>query len=261
MFRHHIPAMHWRIKKKIYGHADLNLVVASKWTFERVKKSPLLNRFPCRLIPFGIDLQAFTPRSKQESRKRLGLAPEQKIIAFRGIKSGSDQYLYKGMRWLKEALDLIETQKPASLLILQDGSEFSSLEPKFRVYDRGWLDGENLVDALSAADLFVMPSIQEAFGLMAVEALACGTPVIVCDGTALPEIIQAPRGGLTVPAMNSEALAAAISRLLEEDDLRITMGQQGRKIAEEEYSFPLYVMRNLQFYQDAIARHKERMPG
>jgi len=258
LFRRHIPALHWRIKKKTYDRTDLNLVVASKWTYDRVKKSPLLHHHPCHLIPFGIDLQAFNPRSKQESRRRLGLTPEQKIIAFRGIKSGSDQYLYKGMRWLKEALDLIETRKPTSLLILQDGSEFSCLEPKFKVHNLGWRDGEQLVDALCAADLFVMPSIQESFGLMAVEALACGTPVIVCEGTALPEVIKAPRGGLTVPAKNSEALAAAISQLLGDENMRMKMGQQGRQIAEEEYSFPLYIKRHLQLYKNVIERHKNQ---
>jgi len=256
-FRHRIPSLHWRVKKGVYNRADLTLVVASKWTHERVKRSPLLSHFPCQVIPFGIDLQAFTPRSKQESRQRLGLAPKQKIIAFRGIKSGSDQYLYKGMHWLKEALALIEPHEPIRLLIFQDGSEFSCLEPKFKVHNLGWLDGEQLVDALCAADLFVMPSIQESFGLMAVEAMACGTPVIVCEGTALPEVIKAPRGGLAVPAKNSEALATAISRLLGDENMRIKMGQQGRRISEEEYSFPLYVERHVQMYKDVTELHKK----
>jgi glycosyltransferase involved in cell wall biosynthesis len=257
--RRRIPALHWHIKNSAYARADLHLVVASNWTLERVKKSPLLNRFPCRLIPFGVDLQAFTPRSKQESRKRLGIAPGQKIIAFRGVRSGSDQYHYKGMRWLKEALERIEPGKLDSLLVFQDGSEFSFLERKFKVHDLGWADGELLVDALCAADLFLMPSVQESFGLMAVEAMACGTPVIACEGTALPEVIRAPRGGLAVPAMNSEALASAMSRLLDDGDLRTKMGQQGRKIAEEEYSFSLYVKRHVQLYNEVIERHKGRM--
>jgi glycosyltransferase involved in cell wall biosynthesis len=258
--RRYIPALHWCIKNSAYARADLHLVVASNWTLERVKKSPLLNRFPCRLIPFGVDLQAFTPRSKQESRKRLGIAPGLKIIAFRGIRSGSDQYHYKGMRWLKEALERIEPGTLDSLLVFQDGSEFAFLEPKFKVLDLGWADSELLIDALCAADLFVMPSLQESFGLMAVEAMACGTPVISCEGTALPEVIHAPHGGLTVPVEDSEALAAAISRLLADDDLRREIGRQGRRIAEEEYSFSLYVKRHVQLYNEVIERHKERMP-
>lgn len=259
LLRHHIPSLHWRIKRRTYDRADLNLVVASKWTHNRVKKSPLLSHLPCHLIPFGIDLQAFAPRSKQESRKRLGLPAEQKFIAFRGVRPESDQYHYKGMRWLKEALDLIEPRKPTSLLIFQDGSDFSCMEPKFKVFDLGWLDGEQLVNALCAADLFVMPSIQESFGLMAVEALACGTPVIVFEGTALPEVIKAPRGGLAVQAMNSESLAATILQLLNDDDLLMKMGQQGRQIAEEEYSFSLYAKRHFQLYKDVVERHKNHL--
>jgi len=80
------------------------------------------------------------------------------------------------------------------LLILQDGKGFSALSPKYGVVTPGWIDGEDLAIALSAADVFVMPSIQEAFGLMAVEAMACGTPVIVFDGTALPGVIMLRSG-------------------------------------------------------------------
>ena len=109
--------------------------------------------------------------------------------------------------------------------------------------------------ALSAADVFLMPSIQEAFGLMAVEAMACGTPVIVFEGTALPSVIRAPHGGLAVPARDSVALAGAIKRLLDDDDLRSELGGQARQIAEREYAFPLYIQRHLSLYEEVIERH------
>jgi glycosyltransferase involved in cell wall biosynthesis len=253
LLQYHVPALHWRIKRWIYKKAKLNLVVASKWMRDRVQRSPLLRHLPCQLIPFGIDLETFRPRDKVESRKKLGIWPEQKVIAFRDVGTGDR---FKGMRWLREALQMCEPQEPTCLLVLEDGKAFRSLWPKYSVITPGWIDGEELAVALSAADVFLMPSTQEAFGLMAIESMACGTPVIVFEGTSLPNVIKAPLGGLAVPAKDSVALAGAIQRLLTDDELRDRMGNQARQIAEKEYGFPLYVKRHVEWYQDVIERHR-----
>jgi glycosyltransferase involved in cell wall biosynthesis len=253
LLQHRIPELHWQIKKQVYKRLNLDLVVASKWMQDRVQMSPLLRHFPCHLIPFGIDLEMFRPRPKVESRKKLGILPNQKIIAFRDVGSVD---CFKGVRWIMEALQMYEPQGPTCLLILQDGRAFRSQWPKYSVITPGWIDGEELAVALSVADVFLMPSIQEAFGLMAIESMACGTPVITFEGTSLPEVIKAPRGGLVVPAKDSVALAGAIRKLLEDDDLRDKLGKQARQIAEQEYALPLYVQRHLNLYEDVIERHR-----
>jgi glycosyltransferase involved in cell wall biosynthesis len=252
-FQHYIPYLHWRIKKWVYQHANMTLIVASQWMQDRIERSPLLRHLPCHRIPFGIDLEVFKPRSKIECRKKLGIASDHKVIAFRDVGLESDRF--KGMRWLMAALKIYEPQEPTCLLIFEDGKGFKILSPKYSVITPGWVDGEDLAIALSAADVFLMPSIQEAFGLMAVEAMACGTPVIVFEGTSLPEVIRSPQGGLAVPAMDSVALAGAIKRLLNDDDLRSRLGGQARQLAEQEYSFPLYVERHVKLYEDVIKCH------
>jgi len=254
LFQHYMPFLHWRIKKQVYQRADMTLIVASQWMQDRVERSPLLRHLPCHQIPFGIDLEVFKPKNKLECRKKMGIAPDQKVIAFRDVGLGSDRF--KGMSWLMAALKIYEPQKPTSLLIFEDGKGFKILSTKYRVITPGWIDGEDLAVALSAADVFVMPSIQEAFGLMAVEAMACGTPVIVFEGTSLPNVIRAPRGGLAVPAMDSVALAGAIKRLLDNNDLRNKLGGQARQIAESEYAFSLYVQRHIGLYEEVITRQK-----
>jgi glycosyltransferase involved in cell wall biosynthesis len=245
--------LHWQIKKWIYKKSKLNVVVASKWMQERVQRSPLLRHHPCHLIPFGIDLELFRPRPKAESRKMLGILPNQKVIVFRGVGT-KDRF--KGMQWIMEALQMYCPKESTCLLILQDGEAFRALSPKYNVIAPGWLDGEGLAEALSVADVFLMPSVQEAFGLMAVESMACGTPVIVFEGTALPDVIKAPHGGLAVPAKNSEALAAAIQKVLEDEALRNKLGKQARQIAEKEYALALYGQRHINMYENAIARHR-----
>ncbi|MBC7946420.1 MAG: glycosyltransferase [Chitinophagaceae bacterium] len=254
LLQHRIPAILWQLKMRVYQRSDLSLVVASKWMQGRVESSPLLQHFPCHFIPFGIDIELFRPRSKAESRKLLGICPDQKVIVFRDNGFKSDQF--KGLKWLMEALQMYEPQEPTCLLILQDGRAFKPLCPKYSVITPGWIDGEDLAIALSAADVFLMPSVQEAFGLMAVESMACGTPVITFEGTSIPDVIKAPKGGLAVPAKDSSALALAIQTLLRDDDLRDKLGKQARQIVEQEYSFQLYVQRHVSLYENVIESHK-----
>lgn len=256
LLQHHMPSLNWQIKKRVYQHSDLTLVVASRWMQERIQKSPLLSHLPCHLIPFGIDLQEFRPRNKAECRKMLGIRPDQKVMAFRDVGLSNDRF--KGLRWLMEALALYQPREPVCLLVLGNGQDFQQFSPRYRVMTPGWIDDEQLPVALAAADIFLMPSVQEAFGLMAVEAMACGTPVITFDGTSLPDVIRAPQGGISVPAKDSAALAGAIEKLLEDDELRTRLGMQARQIAEQEYAFPLYIRRHLQLYTDVIERHHRK---
>lgn len=253
LFQHYVPSLHWRIKKWVYKRTDVTLVVASKWMQDRVERSPLLRHLPCIQIPFGIDLEVFKPGSKEECRKKLGIPLGSKVIAFRDVGLESDRF--KGMSWLMEALKIYEPQEPTTLLIFEDGKDFKVLSPKYKVITTGWIDSNDLAVALSAADIFVMPSIQEAFGLMAVESMACGTPVIVFEGTALPDVIKSPLGGVAVPARDSLALAGAIKRLLDDDGLRSELGTQARQLAEREYALPLYAQRHIHLYEEAIERH------
>lgn len=252
--RHRTPALHWAAKRAVYARSALTLVVASGWMRDRVRRSPLLCQQSCHVIPFGIDLQAFSPGDKAASRQELGIPAGNKVIALRGNRVDTDRY--KGLHWLREALTLYMPSTPTSLVILQDETDFKALEDKYHIVGLGWVrDEAKLAAALRAADVFVMPSIQESFGLMAVEAMACGTPVITFEGTAIPDVIDAPNGGMAVPSKDSVALAAALKRLLSDEGLRDCLGQQARRIAEERYAFNDYVDRHLQLYQDVAARH------
>lgn len=256
LFQHYLPSLHWEIKKRVYRRARLDLIVASRWMEERVRKSPLLGHLPCHYIPFGIDLNVFKQRDRAECRRKLGIDPDQNVIAFRNVAMKSDRF--KGRRWLLEALKIYEPKKPTCLLIFENGKDFEVLSPKYKVITPGWLDGSELAAALSAADIFLMPSIQEAFGLMAVEAMACGIPVVVFEGTSLPGVIRAPEGGLAVPTRDSAALAGAVKLLLENDNLRKKIGNQARSIAEHEYAFPLYIQRHIKIYEAVIERHRNK---
>ena len=92
---------------------------------------------------------------------------------------------------------------------------------------------EEMVQKYASASVAVVPSIYEGFGLPAVEAMACGVPLVSTDGGALAEVVE--DAGLVVPAGDSEALAAAIRQLFEDDQLRDDYASRGLSRAEQHF--------------------------
>jgi glycosyltransferase involved in cell wall biosynthesis len=256
--RHYMPALHWRVKRNVYRSLPVTLVAASRYMFERVQRSPLLAHLPCHRIPFGIDLKQFAPQDQARSKERLGIPLGNRVIAFRSAARGTTVHLYKGVQWLREALTQYQPERPTSLVILDDASEFANFAGKYHITRMGWADGENLVTALSAADVFLMPSTQDSFGLMAVEAMACGVPVVAFDGTAVPEVINTPRGGVVVPCRDATALAAAVNDLLSNSERLSKHKSEARRLAEADYSLEHYAQRHVSLYQEVVERHQRR---
>ncbi len=95
-----------------------------------------------------------------------------------------------------------------------------------------------VVDAYQGLDLAVFPSIvSESFGVAVLEASACGVPVVVSDIGGLPEVILDNVTGLKSPPNDPQALAAAMQRLINDADLRLTMGQQARQFVCQHYDW------------------------
>lgn len=250
-------ALVWRAKHALYPRAPITLVVASPWMKDRVDASPLLSGMPCHVIPFGLDLGIWRLLDRDACRARLGVPPGAKVLAFRVPLGWQKQQDTKGIPWLLEALRRLETKEPICLLVLDDVGRLAELRSKYHLIELGWVHEEaRMVEVLSAADLFLFPSVAESFGLMALEAMACRTPVIGCEGTAVADTVRAPRAGVLVPPRNSEALAHAIAELLADDERRASMGRMGREIVESEYTHEAYVSRHVALYEEVAARRR-----
>jgi glycosyltransferase involved in cell wall biosynthesis len=133
------------------------------------------------------------------------------------------------------------------------GSEPDSLSRKFKFVHLGWVDNDDAIaTALSAADLFVMPSIAETFGMMAIESMACGTPVIVFEGTSLPEVVRSPHAGVAVPLGDSGALANVIQVVLQDRLRRQSLVENGLELVAREYKQETYIQRHLDLYNSLL---------
>jgi len=121
---------------------------------------------------------------------------------------------------------------------------------RFEVISRPWLkDDEKLAELYQACDVFLMPSVQEAFGMMAIEAMSCGKPVLAVDGTSLPAVIHSPDCGLSVPA---ERYPEALQHWADHPDEVEKRSKASYEYARANYGKEQYIDRELAVYQGAI---------
>jgi glycosyltransferase involved in cell wall biosynthesis len=168
-----------------------------------------------RVVHNGIDLNVFRPGSSG-FRKRIGLTDEF-VVSFVGRLDP-----IKGLPVLFEAFRLFVADHSHSKLLVI-GPDFGMKDTLLRLSkDLGTqskvlfvdtLTTKPLVEAYRASDVVVIPSYYEVFGMTAIEAMACGTPVVATNVGALSEIIEEGSNGYLVPSGNSQALASRLSRI------------------------------------------------
>lgn len=165
------------------------------------------------------------PCSKAEAKERVGLRGS--VVLFVG-------YLFerKGLKYLLEAVQQL-ARPDVTLLIAGDGPDADQVRSQFAGNDMvrliGHVDGEAKQLAYTAADIFVLPSLHDDWGLVVNEAMSYGLPVIVTDAVACRHDLV--RGnGLVVPSADSAALREALDKLLSDEDLRKQMGARSLAI-------------------------------
>lgn len=243
----------FRQKQRIVRHSDFDVVLASQWMMDMARRSPIGRNARLHHIPFGLDLDHYKPREPQAARERFGVFKDHVVICVRAFATSP----YKGFDEFVKALERLQTKKKVCVLSFQETGVMNHLIGKHQIIELGWVkDDATMLDAYAAADLFAMPSTAEAFGLMAIEAMACGKPVVVFDGTSLPEVAFAPEAGLAVPMGDVDALAAAMARLIDDPVERATRGRRSRELAERHYDARLQAERLAKLYRSVA--HKRR---
>jgi N-acetyl-alpha-D-glucosaminyl L-malate synthase BshA len=114
---------------------------------------------------------------------------------------------------------------------------------------------DEIVPLLSAADVFLLPSRQESFGLAALEAMACEVPVVASSVGGLPEVIRPGIDGFLHPPEDLDAMAASAISLLTDADLYRRVAESGRRRVVEHFSADVVVPRYEEYYRDVIARN------
>ena len=159
---------------------------------------------------------------------------------------------------LRKGFDLLE-QAVASLPIGSDvtlvtvGSGSKKITSRINAIHLGRIADERLMSmAFSAADVFVMPTRAEAFGQVVFEAMACGTPVVAFDVGGVPDMVRHEETGLLAPPEDATALGAAVTRVLDDHELRARLSRRCRQVAVEEYALDIQAQRYVEVYGDLL---------
>jgi len=219
------------LRKEIIYHQirELTITTLSKWLAGCITESPLFKERDVEIIPNGLDTTLFHPVNKAEARRRLNLSEDRKLVLFgaiRGVKSR-----VKGFGDLVKAISLING--PAvELVIVGSSSAGKEVPPGIITHCFGHVsDDSQLIDLFSAADVTAVPSLQEAFGQIATESMACGTPVVAYDGTGLADIIEHRKSGYLASLSDVTDLARGISWILEDENRRLKLSENCRRSA------------------------------
>lgn len=189
---------------------------------------------PIRVVPNGVNLSEIAPSAaaRAEFRHRAGLG-HAAVCLFMGRL-----HARKGVDVLAEAFRAADV--PDSKLVIAGPDEgmraaLNALHDP-RIVITGYLGAQERLAALAAADVFVLPATGEGLSMAALEALAAGLPVILSPGCNLPEIEPAGAGLEVSPEI--EPLAAALTMLLSDTELRLKMGEAARALVETRFTWP-----------------------
>lgn len=252
IFEKDITRQIWLRKRKSFqrlGSRQLHIVSPSRWLRDEVKRSSLLSRFPCSIIPYGLDTQVFSPRDPRVAREIFGIPLTAKVILF--LADGV-HVPRKGFPLLAEALTGAEPD--GNMFLISVGPGFP---PDLRHFPHRHIetlrDDRLLSHIYSAADVFVIPSLQENLPNTALESIACGTPVVGFAVGGIPDIVRPGVTGFLAKPADPADLRRAIIELLRHNNRR-EMAKNCRKIATEEYGIETQARRYMELYLEMSSR-------
>jgi glycosyltransferase involved in cell wall biosynthesis len=206
------------------------------------------------IVPVGVDHDLWGPR------------PQIRRVPGRLMTTASADVAMKGLVYLLEALAKIRTERHAELVVVGTPREDS---PAMRTIERlgigdavsfvGGVSDERIVELYAEAELAVVPSLYEGFSLPAIEAMACGVPVVGTTGGAIPEVVGSHgETALLVPPGDAGALAGQILEALDDAALRARIGEAGRRRALERYSWSAAARDTVDHYRALLAERGRR---
>lgn len=185
------------LRKKKYWKNSFHIVAPSKWLAKCVSSSDLMENWKVSVVPYPIDTNNWKPLDKNISRNKFNLPKDANLILFGAPGGGIDPR--KGYDLLLKALEYLKIQKKMKniqLVIFGQSKPKANQNLKFPIHYMGQIfDDKNLRELYSTADVMVIPSRQDNLPNTALEAQACGVPVVSFDIGGLPDIIEHQKTG------------------------------------------------------------------
>ncbi len=253
---HDQTAFNWQRKRDIYAKSKVYLAGPSNWMVETAKQSILAPAIiKSRVIPNGIDLTIFHPSDKLEAREKLGLPKDASILLFVSA-GGIQRSSFKDYFTIQKAIELVSSQLNDKKLLFIALGDIDSRQMIGDVEIR-YLSHVNSPEIMAqyyqAADIYLHASKAESFGLVLVEAQACGTPVIATSVGGIPDTIKHEITGFLSQPEDPEDMASKIVQLLSNNDLMESMGKNASQFAKANFGVDQMIASYLSFYQEILS--------
>jgi glycosyltransferase involved in cell wall biosynthesis len=242
-------------KAKVFDRLEnLTIIGLSQWLADCAKSSQLLKGKRIVCLPNPIDTEVFCPFDKLHARKLLNLSIDKKLILFGALGATSDPR--KGFSELSQALAVLK-HNDVELVVFGSSKPQMSQDFTYKTHYLGRLyDDVTLKVLYSAADVMVVPSLQEAFGQTASEAMACGTPVVAFATTGLLDIVDHQMNGYLAKPFDTNDLANGIDWVLDAKNYE-QLCENAREKVMNTFDSRLVAKQYIDLYQNIIDGRKK----
>jgi len=240
-----------KIKQSALAGQNMHVVANSRWLEEQARESIVLGSAKSfRTIHLGLNTEQFKPKDKNLCRTLLDIPETAFVICF-GAESINNKR--KGFALLKEALARVHSTYPVYCLLFgcRQSAAISDFVPHKSVGPLASIDLQTLV--YSAADIFVIPSIYEAFGLTSLEAMACGVPSVGFDTGGIPDMITPFENGLLAAPGDVQDLAEKIIYMIKHPEERRNMAHNARETVVQRFTDDIQARKYIELFGTLLA--------
>ena len=247
---HDLSARDHAIKRRALQGRQLRIVTPSRWLEQLARGSGVLpERCEFHTIRNGISLEQFFPLEKAAARRELGLPPGGLVVAYAAESLKNEP---KGIREFLQALARLPQRCGVTGLLFGKDEPPAELAT-IPLVKLGFLtDPAEQRRAFSAADIFALPSHAETISQTAVEALACGTPVVAFDVGGVPEVVRHGETGLLARPRDADDLSRKFLTLADDPALRTRMAAAGLALVQREFEATVSVRQYQDLYESCF---------
>ncbi len=247
-------------KLKLFADTNLTIVTPSHWLSSCVKKSKLFRKFRVETIPYSLETDIFKPLQKETTKRRLGISEQITTILF-GTEYGNEKR--KGFKQLMEAInfclkdskfqDLIRRGLIKVLCFGQPSDDLKSLP--IDSVSLGYIkEDQKISEIYSAADIFILPSLEDNLPNTMLESMSCGTPVVAFDTGGMPDLVKDGLTGKLAPFLDTKKMGEAILDLIFHPEKCAKMGIECRKKMESKFNLTVQAKNYIALYQDLVKK-------
>jgi glycosyltransferase involved in cell wall biosynthesis len=254
--KHDLSHWVWHHKTRAWQDTAITIVAVSQWLADCVRSSSLFKDRPIHVIPNGLNTGIFKPVDKKVARTLLNLPLDKPLILLGGM--GNRQI--KGLDLLPQVFLALNTSGWDTAEIVTFGTcQVEENDFQSPVHHLGFLhDDVSLVLAYAAVNVTVVPSVQEAFGQISSESLACGTPVVAFKTTGLEDIVDHQQNGYLAEPFQAKDLVRGITWILENKERYRELCRNARRKAVREFAQERQAERYVTLYRELLSRRSKK---